>query len=119
DTYNANRLKMEPTISGASILTFNTGDRNLDGMIADMKKGILVTGFNGGNSNGNTGDFSFGVEGFLIENGKLVKPVSEMNITGNLLTLWANLLEVGNDARLNSSWRVPSLLFDDVSFSGL
>jgi PmbA protein len=119
DTYNANRLKMEPTISGISILTFNTGNRNLDGMIADMKKGILVTGFNGGNSNGNTGDFSFGVEGFLVENGKLVKPVSEMNITGNLLTLWANLLEVGNDARLNSSWRVPSLLFDDVSFSGL
>ena len=119
DTYNANRLKMAPTISGASILTFKTGDRDLDGLIANMQKGILVTGFNGGNSNSNTGDFSFGVEGFLIENGKLVKPVSEMNITGNLLTLWANLLEVGKDARLNSSWRVPSLLFDDVSFSGL
>jgi PmbA protein len=119
DTYNANRLKMPPTISGASILTFKQGDRDVNGLVAQLKKGILVTGFNGGNSNSTTGDFSFGIEGFLIENGKLVKPVSEMNITGNMITLWESLAEVGNDARLNSSWRMPSLLFDGVSFSGL
>ncbi|MDR2359454.1 MAG: TldD/PmbA family protein [Prevotellaceae bacterium] len=119
DTYNANRLKMQPTISGASILTFKQGDKDLEGLIAQLKKGILVTSFNGGNSNSSTGDFSFGVEGFLIENGKLVKPVSEMNITGNMLTLWERLAEIGNDARLNTSWRTPSLLFDGVSFSGI
>ena len=119
DTYNANKLKVEPTISGVSVLTFKYGNNNLDEMIAQLKKGILVTGFNGGNSNSTTGDFSFGIEGFLIENGKLVKPISEMNITGNLLSLWASLVEVGNDARENSSWRTPSLLFDKVSFSGL
>ncbi|MDR0695104.1 MAG: TldD/PmbA family protein [Prevotellaceae bacterium] len=119
DTYNANRLKMPPTISGASVLTFKQGGKDLEGLIAQLKKGILVTGFNGGNSNSSTGDFSFGIEGFLIENGKLVKPVSEMNITGNMLTLWERLAEVGNDARLNASWRTPSLLFDNVSFSGI
>ena len=119
DTYNANKLKVEPTISGVSVLTFKYGNNNLDEMIAQLKKGILVTGFNGGNSNSTTGDFSFGIEGFLVENGKLVKPISEMNITGNLLSLWASLIEVGNDARENSSWRTPSLLFDKVSFSGL
>ncbi|MDR2466658.1 MAG: TldD/PmbA family protein [Prevotellaceae bacterium] len=119
DTYNANRLNMPPTVSGASVLTLKTGNKDLDGLAATLSKGILVTGFNGGNSNSNTGDFSFGVEGFLVERGKLVKPVSEMNVTGNLLALWANLQEVGNDVRLNSSWRMPSLLFDDVSFSGL
>ena len=119
DTYNANRLKMPPTISGASILAFKQGEKDLEGLIAQLGKGILVTGFNGGNSNSSTGDFSYGVEGFLIENGKLVKPVSEMNITGNMLTLWERLAEVGNDARLNASWRTPSLLFDGVSFSGL
>ena len=119
DTYNANKLQIEPTISGTSVLTFQQGDRNLDELIAQLKKGIWVTGFNGGNSNSTTGDFSFGIEGFLIENGKLVKPVSEMNITGNLLSLWRSLVEVGNDAREFSSWRTPSLLFDGVSFSGL
>jgi PmbA protein len=42
-----------------------------------------------------------------------------MNITGNMITLWESLAEVGNDARLNSSWRMTSLLFDGVNFSGL
>ncbi|MDR1667525.1 MAG: TldD/PmbA family protein [Bacteroidales bacterium] len=119
DTYNAHRLKMEPTIGGASVLTFQPGNKDQQGLIAQLKKGILVTGFNGGNSNSATGDFSFGIEGFLIENGQLIKPVSEMNITGNLLTLWTSLVEIGNDARTGSSWRTPSLLFDEVNFSGL
>jgi PmbA protein len=119
DTYNANRLKMEPTISGTSVLTFKQGTRNLEELIAQLTKGILVTGFNGGNSNSTTGDFSYGIEGLLIENGKLVKPVSEMNITGNFLSLWSSLVEVGNDARISSAWRTPSVLFEKVSFSGL
>ena len=42
-----------------------------------------------------------------------------MNVTGNLVTLWNHLAEVGNDPRLSSSWRIPSLLFDGVDFSGL
>ncbi len=79
--------------------------------------GILVTGFNGGNSNSATGDFSFGVEGFLFRNGKIVHPVREMLITGNLLTLWNNLLAAGNDARFCKSKLIPTLAFRNVDFS--
>ena len=88
-------------------------------MIADVANGILVTGLNGGNSNSNTGDFSYGIEGFLIENGKLTQPVNEMNVTGNFLTLWSSLAAIGNDARTDRSWLVPSLVFEGVDFSGL
>jgi len=49
----------------------------------------------------------------------LTQPVSEMNVTGNMITLWASLSAVGNDPRLSSSWRIPSLVFEDVDFSGL
>ena len=119
DTYSARRMNVAPTISGASVLTFKHGDKDLNGLISGLKRGILVTGFNGGNNNGATGDFSYGIEGFLIENGKIQRPVSEMNITGNLLTLWERLMAVGNDPRETSSWRVPTLVFDDVAFSGL
>lgn len=118
DTYYSGKLNMEPTIQSPSILTLNPGVRNLEQIIASIDKGIWVTGFNGGNSNSTTGDFSFGIEGFLIENGKTVKPINEMNITGNLLTLWSHVLEVGNDPRTNSGWRIPCVLFDKVNFSG-
>ena len=94
-------------------------DKDLGGLISDVAHGILVTGFNGGNSNSSTGDFSYGIEGFLIEKGKLTLPLSEMNVTGNMITLWNSLAETGNDPRLNSSWRIPSLVFEGVDFSGL
>lgn len=119
DTYNANRMQVAPTISSPSILTIPLGEKSLEHLIQSVKRGVYVTGFNGGNSNSSTGDFSFGIEGFLIENGVLTQAISEMNITGNMITLMNNLLEVGNDQRMNSTWRMPSMLFDAVDFTGL
>ena len=119
DTYNAHKMETEPTVSGPSRLIFEQGNRNVEEMIKSLDRGIFVTGFNGGNNNSTSGDFSFGIEGFLIENGKLTQPVTEMNITGNLLTLWSNIAEIGNDPRKNEANQIPSLLFNDVAFSGL
>ena len=119
DTYYGKKLEMEPTSGSTTNLVFETGNKNLDDLVSSVKKGILVTGFNGGNSNGSTGDFSYGIDGFLIENGKIVQPVSEMNITGNMKTLWSNIGEIGNDVNKNSSWRTPSIVFEGVDFSGL
>ncbi|GHT76403.1 modulator protein [Bacteroidia bacterium] len=118
DTYYAGKLAMSPTVQSPSVLTVKWGDKNFDQLLATVEKGIWVTGFNGGNHNRTTGDFSFGIEGFLIENGKPVKALNEMNITGNLLTLWQNVEAIGNDPRTISSWRIPSILFDKVNFSG-
>uniref|UniRef100_UPI003217A2FE TldD/PmbA family protein n=1 Tax=uncultured Draconibacterium sp. TaxID=1573823 RepID=UPI003217A2FE len=119
DTYYGKKLSMPPTSGGTTNLVFNTSNKNLEGLVTSVKKGILVTGFNGGNCNGTTGDFSYGIDGFLIENGKITKPVSEMNITGNMLKLWSNIGEIGNDINENSSWRTPSVLFENVDFSGI
>ena len=119
DTYNARKMDVEPTISSPSRLVLTPGTKDLDGLVADVQRGILVTGFNGGNSNSSTGDFSYGIEGFLIEDGKLTQPVNEMNVTGNMLTLWQSLVAVGNDPQPIRSWQIPSLVFEGVSFSGL
>ncbi|MDR0823571.1 MAG: TldD/PmbA family protein [Prevotella sp.] len=119
DTYNSLKMEVSPTIASPSVVYTLPGQNDFDGMLKSVQKGIWITGFNGGNSNPTTGDFSFGVEGFLIQNGAPTIPLSEMNITGNILSLWKNLVEVGNDPRANSPWRIPSLLFSDVNFSGL
>lgn len=119
DTYYAGKLGMEATSGSPTNLVFKPGEKNLEGLLADIDRGILVTGFNGGNSNGATGDFSYGIEGFLVEKGVLVKPVAEMNITGNFKSLWQNLVAVGNDVDPTRSWRMPSLVFDQVDFSGI
>jgi len=118
DTYYGKKLSMPPTCGGSTNLVFETGNKDLEGLIAIVDKGILVTGFNGGNSNGSTGDYSFGIEGFLIENGKIIRPVSEMNITGNMKDLWSGIIETGNDVYRKTSWLMPSILFSNVDFSG-
>ena len=119
DTYYGKKLGMDPTTNSTSNLIFETGDKSLDELVQSMGKGILVTGFNGGNTNGSTGDFSYGIDGFLVENGEIIKPVSEMNISGNMKDLWMNLAEVGNDPNLASSWQIPSMLFENIDFSGI
>jgi len=119
DTYYGKKLGMEPNSGDTTNLLFETGERDLEGLIASLERGILITGFNGGNSNGTTGDFSYGIDGFLVEKGKIVRPVSEMNISGNMKELWMNLAEVGTDINKNASWQTPSMLFSGVDFSGI
>jgi PmbA protein len=110
---------MEPTTGGNSNLVYEYGTKALDDLVKQAKKAILITGFVGGNSNGTTGDFSYGVLGHYVEDGKIVHPVNEMNVSGNFITLWSNLAEMGNDPYLLSANRRPSIYFKDVSFAGL
>lgn len=119
NTFYAKKLDAEPTSGSTTNLVFETGDYDLDGLLKQMNRGIFITGFNGGNTNASTGDFSYGIDGFLIEKGAIIKPVSEMNISGNMKDLWSQLVEVGNDAYLQSNWQTPSLLFRNIDFSGL
>jgi PmbA protein len=117
-TYYGRKLGIEPTIGGGTNTVFEYGTRSLDQIISGIAKGILVTSFVGGNSNSTTGDISYGVIGMYVEGGKIVKPVNEMNISGNLKELWMQLAEVGNDPYVWSSLRRPSFHFKDVQFSG-
>jgi PmbA protein len=118
DTYYGKKLKIAPTTGGSSNLIWALGTKSQAELVADMKDGMLVTGFLGGNSNSTTGDFSLGVQGFRIRNGQIAEPVSEMNISGNHLELWKRLSAVGNDPYLYSSMRTPTLVFDGVQFAG-
>ena len=124
DTYYGSKLGMTPTTGGPSNLVWKGGDRDAAdaadaaAMVSAIDEGILVTSFLGGNSNGTTGDFSLGIKGFYVKGGKLVHPVSEMNMAGNHLTFWKDLVEVGGDPWLYGANRTPSLRFRNVQCSG-
>jgi PmbA protein len=119
DTYYGRKMGWDPNSGSVSNLIFKIGERPLDALIRNIRKGILVNGFIGGNSNSTTGDFSFGVMGALIEGGAVTQAVHEMNITGNAKEFWNRLSEIGNDPYPYSGWRTPSMRFEEVQFSGL
>lgn len=120
NTYMAAKMGIEPTVEDISrpcLLPLKDNSLSLTDLLQLSGSGILVTGFNGGNCNPVTGDFSFGIEGFAFSKGKVTHPVREMLITGNILELWNNLIAVGSDARPSVRWQIGSLAFDNVSFS--
>ena len=119
DNYYGRKLGMKPNSGSSSNVIFETGPKNLEELIGSLKKGVFITGFIGGNCNGSTGDFSYGIEGFFIQDGKIIHPVNEMNITGNMNQFWFNLIELGSDIRENETIRIPSLLFENVDLSGI
>lgn len=119
DTYYGRKLGMAPTTGRSSNLAWRLGEKDRAGLLAGMGDGILVTGFLGGNSNGTTGDFSLGVQGFRVRGGHLADPIGEMNVSGSHLDLWTRLVAVGNDPYPYSQLRTPTLVFDAVQFAGL
>lgn len=121
NTYISNKTGMAPTIEDATrpaLKPWPEAGMDKEKIMKKCRNGILVTGFNGGNSNATTGDFSFGIEGFAFKDGKITHPVHEMLITGNLITLWNQLVAVGDDARPCMSKLIPTLAFSKVDFSG-
>lgn len=118
DTYYGRKLGIAPTTGGWSNLVITPGKKDLDALIAGVDRGILITSFLGGNSNPLTGDFSTGVQGWLIEKGKRVHPVSEMNLSGNHKDFWDKLSAIGSDTWTMSSVRIPSILIDGVAIAG-
>ena len=119
NTYISNKMCLEPTIEDvtrAKVLPVG-GCKTQEDVLQKVQDGILVTGFNGGNSNPATGNFSYGIEGFLIKDGKKVHPVREMLITGNFITLWNNLMSAAEDARPCQSKLIPTLAFKNVDVS--
>ena len=128
NTYHSRKMGIPATVEDISrpcLMPYLKGDESTascEGIsLADILQrcgsGILVTGFNGGNCNPVSGDFSFGIEGFAFSRGKVTHPVREMLITGNMTSLWNSLTAAGTDALPSSRWHIPSLAFDDVSFT--
>jgi PmbA protein len=116
--YYGRKLGMPHTSGGRSNWVVSPGTRSPADILRDVSRCIVVTGFLGGNSNGLTGDFSFGVQGLLVEHGEVTGHIGEMNVSGNIEEVLKALVEPANDVWGWSSTRTPSLFFDGIQFSG-
>ena len=96
DTISAKHYKVAPTGNGrrenyrfAPMPRMRStymlpGPHKKDEIIASVEKGIYCTNFSNGQVQIGAGDFTFYVKnGYLIENGKITKPIKETNIIGN------------------------------------
>jgi PmbA protein len=119
DWYRSRKLGVEPTTGSPTNLILPYGKRSLPEIMKDLGRGIFITGFIGGNSNSNTGDFSIGITGKLFDKGEFTQNIAEMNIADNHLKFWNKLIEAANDPWMYSNIRMPSLIFKDIVVSGI
>ena len=86
-------------------------------MIAGLEKGLLLTETIGHGVNMVTGDYSKGASGFMIENGEVTFPVSEITIAGNLKEMFKTMLPA-SDLEFRGSVNAPSLLVEGMTVGG-
>ncbi len=109
-----------PSVSPTTI-SLTPGSKDLDGLIAEVENGILVTDFLMGmlHSNLISGDFSVvSPSSFVIEHGEIKHPLEAVTIAGNLYSAFNQILSFGNDNKLTFMGKVPSIAFDGFTVSG-
>ena len=123
-SYSARKLGMRTTghaggsqnLSLVSRLTLPTDD--LDAMIRRMGRGLLVTELMGQGVNYVTGDYSRGASGFWVEGGRIVHPVEEITIAGNLRQMFRDIVAIGADVYVMGAKAVGSVLLEKMKVAG-
>lgn len=125
-TGNAYKASYKSKVSTAPFAFYiEPSQISLDEIIARTENGIYITDLNGMHAGANyvTGDFSLSASGFLIESGKLSRPVKEFTLAGNFFSMLKQTQYVGNDLRFsipdgNSQFGSPCAAVGEMSISG-
>jgi PmbA protein len=129
DTYSARKLQKQSTASASRGLTgrpspsatnfvLQPGELSPEAIVRDTPKGLYVTSMMGFGFNPVTGDFSRGAEGFLIENGQISRPVSEITIGVNFDDLWKGIDAIGSDLDLKTGTATPTFRVRQMTVAG-
>jgi PmbA protein len=101
-------------------LVMPTGAHDLDALCAIPERCLLVSELEGGaGCNPTSGDLSIGVQGFLVEGGRRVRPVDSITVAGNFFDLLRSIRALGDRYQPNLSNRfIPALLVEGLAVSG-
>ena len=119
-TYSARKLGLASTGNAGGIHNLEVGSNSadLDGLVAGLSRGLLVTELMGQGVNNLTGDYSRGAAGFWIENGRIAHAVDEITIAGNLRDMFLAIEAVGADVDPRSHIRCGSILVGRMTVAG-
>lgn len=129
DTYSARKLERRsngcagrggagsPHVTTSNFI-LEPGKQTGEQIVAGVARGLYVTEMMGFGFNAVTGDFSRGAGGFLIVDGQLTQPVSEVTISANFDDLLKNIDAVGDDLDRRSSTMAPTLRVSRMTIAG-
>ncbi|MCX7373639.1 MAG: metallopeptidase TldD-related protein, partial [Alphaproteobacteria bacterium] len=86
-------------------------------LMADIREGLFVTEMIGMGVNPVTGDYSRGAAGFMIRDGALAEPVSEITIAGRLPEMFLRMVPA-NDLVFRRGTDAPTIRIDGMVMAG-
>ena len=86
-------------------------------LMADIAEGLYVSELMGPGANLITGDYSRGAAGFMIRNGALAEPVSEITIAGTLQEMFLHLTPA-SDLELRRGTDAPTVRIEGMTMGG-
>jgi PmbA protein len=123
-SYSARKLGQRTTghAGGSQNLTLSSrltqpGD-DLAAMLRKLDRGLFVIELMGQGVNYVTGDYSRGAAGFWVEGGRMVHPVQEITIAGNLKDVFRQVVAVGADAYTMGTKTIGSVLVERMKIAG-
>jgi PmbA protein len=117
-TGHASRSSMSMPYPSSSNVEVLGGTGDLDSIVKETARGLLVTSLLGHGPDMITGEYSRAASGFWVEDGQIVHPVEEVTIAGHMLEMLMGLDRVGKDLDTRSSLHAPSLRFAELAISG-
>jgi len=119
-SYSSRKLGMTTTgnAGGNHNLIVKSGEHDLNGLLKQMGKGLLVTELLGHGLNMVTGDYSRGAAGFWVEHGEIQHAVEEITIASNLKDMFLGIQAVGNDVLVQGSKQCGSILVERMTVAG-
>lgn len=114
-----------PVVVSPTNMYIVKGTLDYEEAIKRQERAIIITSLQGLHSGANpvSGDFSLAVEGYLVENGSITKPVEQITIAGNFYKLLEDVEEVLSDFELAlpsgmGSYGSPSIIIKELNVSG-
>lgn len=104
-----------------SFLLMKPGKKSQEELFQDVNDGVYITDIQGLHAglNPQSGNFSLQSTGFLIKEGKIDRALDVITISGNILTLFNDVVSVGNDNKvLLGGASTPSLEIKRIAVSG-
>jgi PmbA protein len=123
-SYSARKLGMKTTghAGGSQNLRLTSratrpGD-HLEQMLRKLHRGLFVTELMGQGVNYVTGDYSRGAAGYWVNGGRIVHPVHEITIAGNLREMFRSITALGADTYTMGGKTVGSMLLERMKVAG-
>ena len=119
DTYNGKKLNLRSNgrSGGSTNLYFENGQISFEELLKIHSRSLYITETIGHGTNLVTGDYSVGANGFLVENGELKYPVSEITIAGNFNDMFKSMT-LANDLDFKYSVNSPTMMIEGMTVAG-